>query len=101
AGVDLDRRDVRARPDRAACAPRRAAADGGGRCRAPPAERALRQEGDHEAPLQRLLDPIALDDPPDADRRAGADRGAGLRTPRPGPPRPAGSTAGPPRWRAP
>ena len=36
--------------------------------------RPLRAHGDDEAPLRRLLAPLPLDDAPDADRRAGADR---------------------------
>ena len=40
----------------------------------PAARRPLGAHGDDQAPLRRLLDPLALDDAADADRRAGADR---------------------------
>ncbi len=42
------------------------------------------QDGDDEAAVQRLLDPLPLDDAADADRRAGADRRARMPSARPG-----------------
>src|SRR6185295_7156957 len=54
----------------------------------PPARRDLRANGDDEAPLRGLLDPVTVDDAADADRRGGADRRSRLSAPRPRPPGP-------------
>ena len=90
ADLDLDGGDLRARPRRPGGPPRRAATHGGRGRVLPAPRRALGPDGDGEAPLRRLLAPLALDDAPDADRRARAHRRPGLRAPRPRPPRPPG-----------
>ena len=74
---------LRARPDRPRAPPRRGEAPGRARLRAPAQRRSLGPDGDHEAPLRRLLHPHQVDDAAGGCRRRRSHRRGRLRPSRP------------------